>query len=79
MISKGNVLLRVNPQTRVLAHPFITSSDLHLKFKIDLYTYHAAAAVFINPFPAVAGVRFVDARSASRMYLGVNIVGRFST
>ena len=44
-----------------------------------LCVYHAAGAVTIDPFPAVAGVRFVDARSASRMNLGVSIVARFST
>ncbi len=43
------------------------------------YLFHAAEAVTIDPFPAVAGVRFVDARNASRMYLGVSIVARFLT
>ncbi len=43
-----------------------------------LYSFHAAGAVTVDPFPAVAGVRFVDARSASRMNLGVSIVARFS-
>jgi hypothetical protein len=50
-----------------------------------LYTniLYAAAAIpfgsgFINPLPLVAGVRLVDALSASRMSFGVNIVGRFS-
>ena len=44
-----------------------------------LYAYHAAGAVTVDPFPAVAGVRFVDARSALRMNLGVSIDVRFLT
>ena len=47
------------------------------------HIHYAAAAVepsgFMSPLPFVAGVRFVDARSASRMSFGVNIVGRIST
>jgi hypothetical protein len=43
-----------------------------------LYSFHAAGAVTVDPFPAVAGVRFVDARRASMMNLGVSIVARFS-
>ena len=49
-------------------------------FKI-IYTHilYAAPAVkpagFISPLPFVAGVPFVDARSASRMSFGVNIFG----
>jgi hypothetical protein len=48
-----------------------------------LYAVTAAAAVdtdgFISPLPFVSGVRFVDARSASRMSFDVNIVGRVLT
>ena len=50
-----------------------------------MYTHilYAATAVepsgFISPLPFVAGVRFVDARSASMMSFGVNIDGRVST
>ena len=41
------------------------------------YIYHAAFDA--RPFPLVAGVLFVDARSASMITFDVNIVGRFST
>jgi hypothetical protein len=34
---------------------------------------------FANPLPDVAGVLFVDARSASSKIFGVSIVGLFST
>ena len=59
-------------------------SLISLKFKIVYRCIlYAAAAIpcgsgFINPLPFVAGVRLVDALSASRMSFGVNIVGRFS-
>jgi hypothetical protein len=45
-----------------------------LKFEI----LYAAGACFIKPFPFIAGVRFVDARSAANAICGVSIVGRFS-
>ena len=41
-----------------------------------IYIYHAAVAT--KPFPLVAGVLLVDARSASIISFEVRIVGRFS-
>ena len=43
--------------------------------------FHATFAIpfvgFASHLPFIAGVRFVDARSASRMIFGVNIFGCF--
>ena len=50
---------------------------------ISNLNFYAAIAIpfvvggFASPLPFVAGFRFVDAHSASRMSFGVNIVGRF--
>ena len=41
-----------------------------------IYIYYAAMAT--KPFPLVAGVLLVDARSASIISFDVRIVGRFS-
>ncbi len=63
--------------TRLLTHPF----SVHYEFISNL-NFHAAFAIpfvgFASPLPFIAGVRFVDARSASRMSFGVNIFGRCS-
>ena len=37
-----------------------------------------SSVFFANPLPEVAGVLFVDARSASSTMFGVSIVGLFS-
>ena len=75
MSFRGKLLIPIRYPLGYLAHLFI---------HIFAPNFYAATAVlvssvtFANPLPDVAGVLFVDARSASNTIFGVSILGLFS-